>query len=333
MSTSIKDFGVWKDPDMIYVKDAGVWKEIAGSSQDEYGIGEAWLESTPLDNSVCLAFANNMLVVGGSDGGRAAIVTSINGGLTWGPVRILGLTSSTEIRSIAFGNGYWMAAANNGIFRSTDTASWSSVFSGNNITSVAHANSGRWAAVQLARVYTSANNGGTWIDRGLILGTGVNFHAIAGRAGLNNAFLVVGDDGKAATGSLDGETWTPVDVGFGTSAIYNISTAGSAFIVCGDGGKMAQVNTLLVVREIDTGITQAIRSVAVRNSPFLAFAFGGSDLRFFDESRFLSPWNTVTGGNIPANGYIKSHTIFAEDRIFIISNGKLFVNVRSLGWN
>lgn len=30
MSTLIKDAGVWKEPEMIYVKDQGVWKEVGG---------------------------------------------------------------------------------------------------------------------------------------------------------------------------------------------------------------------------------------------------------------------------------------------------------------
>lgn len=32
MSTLIKDNGIWKEPEMIYVKDQGIWKDVGGGS-------------------------------------------------------------------------------------------------------------------------------------------------------------------------------------------------------------------------------------------------------------------------------------------------------------
>lgn len=153
-------------------------------------------------------------------GDTGTILTSPNGAAPWTPIISgnSGSNSTSNLRFIDYLNGQFVAAGTGGIILTSpngNTNNWTShaTNAGGTIYSVAYGN-GTYVAVggndaratstspfPLSLIYTSTDNGASWVSRSA--GTGSTFRAVVFNRG---AFTAVGFDG-AIFRSTDGTAW------------------------------------------------------------------------------------------------------------------------------
>ena len=142
----------------------------------------------------------------------------------------------TNVSTIAYGNGLWVAGGYTGTIRtSTNGSTWTTVtsnFGTSQIFSVAYAN-GLWiAGGSYGQMRTSAN-GSTWTTVTSNFGT-TNILSIAYANGL---WIAGGSYGQMRT-SANGSTWTTITSNFGLQSILSIAYANGLWIAGGYQGQM-----------------------------------------------------------------------------------------------
>jgi hypothetical protein len=243
---------------------------------------------------------------------------------TWTAVsgNIIGGTNTSNIISIAYGNGTFVAGGNDGssggrMATSTNGTTWtavsgvSSIFSTGTIGAIAYGN-GTFVAGGSAgsggKMATSTNST-TWtaVSNSTFGSSSINAIAYG-----NNIFVAVGNDGKMAT-STNGTTWTAVSNStFGSYYIQAIAYGNGKF-VAGDGsGKMAtSTNGTTWTAVSDSTFTSDILAIAYGNGKFFAGSYDGK----MATSTNGTTWTTVSDSIFGSYDYI--YAIAYGNNIFV----------------
>jgi alpha-tubulin suppressor-like RCC1 family protein len=218
----------------------GVWVAVGPTLGQPHVVtssdnGVTWTpQSTPDKSWASVTFANGVFVATAIST-PDAIMTSTDG-VTWTPRTI---ASSLKIVRAAYGNGVWMAVAQDGeLLRSTDNgATWvvdTSSGAGGSWNSITYGN-GLFVIVATNGYTMSSPDGLTWTSRtpaSMSYWISVNY--------LNNVFLATSNDATTMT-SPDGITWTAGSMA--SSGVFVASAYGGGRIVAIQQGGSSNIMT------------------------------------------------------------------------------------------
>lgn len=240
--------------------------------------GEIWttksLGITEKLNSV--VYVNNQFVTVGNSG---RILTSPDG-KTW-TIKSSGTTNS--LGSVTFGNGQFVVVGFNGtILTSPDGTTWTTQNSGTTILlhSVTYSN-GRFVAVGYYSTILTSSDGTTWTTQnsGLIL-TQDYYHYLTSVTYGNGKYVAVGgisDRSPGVTGpihlvltSIDGSTWTKIDVSGTNSYLESVTFGNNQFVAVGSEGEIRTSPDGMTWTPQNSGTTNSLGSVTYGNDMFMA---------------------------------------------------------------
>jgi len=163
---------------------------------------------------------------------------TIFGGTVWTPRT--SFFGASQINSVAFGNGLWVAGGVGGALRtSTNGTSWvtrASTFGANAINSVAHnllEVGPLWVAAGAAGTLRTSTDGTTWVTRTSTFGTSA-INSVVYSDGL---WVAAGAAGQLRT-STDAVTWVTRTSTFGTTNINSVTASDGFYVAGGDAGEM-----------------------------------------------------------------------------------------------
>jgi len=206
-----------------------VFVSVATDSIKYSSDGITWTPSATLPlsgkNWWGLAFGGGMFVTGSSNGASGAYIMSSTDGINWTQRKV----TSDGIRSIAYGNGYFVAVGMNGYgYYSSDGTNWTTVSGACTYycNGVAYGN-GKFIGVSNfsnnypARI--SSDNGVSWTNGGNLVSS---YYSIAYG---NNMFIAAGLNGSIYTSTNNGTSWTAQSIS--TSALISINYVSGLFII------------------------------------------------------------------------------------------------------
>jgi hypothetical protein len=245
-------------------------------------------------------FANGRFVAAGGD----RVVTSTDG-LSWSDAT-LPFAIPRDLRSVAFGNGTYVAVANgstHAIWSSTDGTNWSSVVGApaDDFESVAFGNGLFVAVGDDGAIYTSPE-GTNWTARNSTVGTrllGVSYGAgkfiVSGSRGrilssvngiswnketsgtpdrlesvrfVNNLFVAVGENGTTLT-SPNGTSWTKRSQG-STRDLDGMTQGGGQIVIVGKGGTILTSSNGAQFVQQNSGVTNDLHGVGYGSGLYVA---------------------------------------------------------------
>lgn len=209
---------------------------------------------------------------------------------------------ATNIKSIAYGNGVWVAVGDSGQIRtSTDTVTWAtrtSNFGTTNINHVAYNNI--WVAVGNTGQLQTSTDATTWNTQTSNFGT-TNINRVAYG---NSIWVAVGDSGQLRT-STDATTWNTQTSNFGTTNIRSVAYNNGVWVAVGDSGQIrTSINAIdWTTRTSNFGVSM-IKTVSYRNNQWVASGDNGVFIRSTDTVTWTTTYNSMaaTSNEIISNG-------------------------------
>ena len=209
---------------------------------------------------------------------------------------------ATNIKSIAYGNGVWVAVGDSGQLRtSTDTVTWAtrtSNFGTTNINHVAYNNI--WVAVGNTGQLQTSTNATTWNTQTSNFGT-TNINRVAYG---NSIWVAVGDSGQLRT-STDTITWSTQTSNFGTTNIRSVAYNNGVWVAVGDSGQIrTSINAIdWTTRTSNFGVSM-IKTVSYRNNQWVASGDNGVFIRSTDAITWTTTYNSMAAisNEIISNG-------------------------------
>ncbi len=273
-------------------------------------------------NSV-VYFNNQFVTVG--DNGR--IFTSPDGS-TWAE-KNSGTTNS--LGSVTFGNGQFVAVGFNGtIITSPDGTTWTTQNSGTTtlLKSVTYGNNQFVAVGYYSTILTSVD-GKTWTTQnsGLIL-TRDYYHYLNSVTYANGKYVAVGgisDHSPGVTGpihlvltSIDGTTWTKIDVSGTNSFLNSVTYGNNQFVAVGTEGTIRTSQDGTTWTPQNLGTTKSLASVIYSNDMFMAV---GSIIAIQTSKNYTANCKATNIGNGTIVFEITLPTSQQNVEVFVRQNG------------
>ena len=218
---------VW---DLTYAN--GLWVGLSDSMIKSTDL-ISWTTQSGLPNDA-IEYGNGTWVVSGQ---LNSLFVSTNNTQTWTSVNP-GFGSTNRISSLAYGNGLWVAGAQNtpDIRISTNATSWSGginpfLLATQGITAMAYGN-GLWVLGTVGAQLRTSTDGVSWVTRNVNM-PGTNISAIAYG---NGVWVAAGSSSMRR--STDGISWNTVVPNFGSSFIYSVKWGGGFWVAGGDSGQI-----------------------------------------------------------------------------------------------
>ena len=211
--------------------------------------GVTWNTQTTLFGGASvntIGFANNNFIAGGA---QSPWVTQTS-------------TFTTNIYSVAYGNGTWVAVSN-GVVPSWTTQT--SQFGTTNICSIAYGN-GVWVAGGDAGLIRTSTDAVNWVTQTSTFTTSVNGVAFGG-----GTFVAVGN-GQVRTSTDNGVTWNTQSAN-GANITYSVSYGNGTFVLVGNAGVGLQTSTnngVTWTTQFNPGVN--LRAIGYANGTWVAGA-------------------------------------------------------------
>jgi hypothetical protein len=259
--------GLW----VIVGNDAGTMKSASSPNGTTWTTSNSVNSIIPGTNSAYisgLAFGNGIFMTCGYNSGLSATGTPVaisSNGLTWvNGGNIFGANTLTN--SVGYGNGYWVAVANNGGDK-TNNLRYSTNVSVAGNTSISWAG---FVGLDADPLYSVLYNNNRWFIGGL---GGKIFYSATN---LPTSFTMKPNPSSTAfpmalssvPGTLAIGMWVPA--GGGTNRIFQIDSSGTTFIAVGGGESIYTLNTADLLNNTitfsATPFTTSIKAVISTNS-------------------------------------------------------------------
>ena len=302
----------------------------------EMNVGSANTLTVPANDSIAFPIGTSIDIVQYGAGQTTIIAGSTtspdttNTGTTW--TTVTSNFGTTTIRSIAYGNGLWIAGGFSGQIRtSTNGSTWTTVtsnFGTSDIRSISYGNN-LWVAVGVSGQMRTSTNGSTWTTVTSNFGT-TNIFTV----GYGNGIWVAAGEWSELRTSTDAITWTTRASNFPVTPsghINSVSYGSGLWVIVGRGGNLANSTDAITWTTQNSNFgTTVIQSVSYGNGLWIAGGYTGQ----MRTSTNGSTWTTVTSNfgttNINSIAYANGLWIAGGDgQMRTSTNGSTWTTVTS----